>query len=72
MRLAFHIPRSNYYRLLTPVIDEALGRGLTVECWHDYGEARGGSKGYLFPDRDAAPKFVNTSLGFTRNTRMLY
>ena len=59
MRLAFHIPRSNYYRLLTPVIDEALGRGLTVECWHDYGEARGGSKGYLFPDRDAAPKFVN-------------
>ena len=59
MRLAFHIPRSNYYRLLTPVIDEALARGLGVECWHDYGEARGGSKGYLFPDRDVVPKFAN-------------
>jgi hypothetical protein len=59
VRIAFPIWRLNFYRLLTPVIDEALGRGITVECWHDYGVARDGHKGYQFPEIDAAPKFLN-------------
>lgn len=59
MRVAFPIGRLNYYRLLVPVIEESLARGLTVECWHDYGAARDGHKGYEFPDLDGAPKFAS-------------
>lgn len=58
MRLAFPIWRQTHYRLLTPVIEEALARGLTVECWHDYAQPRDGHKGYQFPDVDDAPKFA--------------
>jgi hypothetical protein len=35
MRAAFLIDRPTQYRLLGPAIDEALGRGWHVECWHD-------------------------------------
>ena len=35
MKLAFSIGAPNHYRLLGPVIDRALGRGWTVECWQD-------------------------------------
>jgi hypothetical protein len=35
MRLAFSIGAPNHYRLLGPVIDRALARGWTVECWQD-------------------------------------
>jgi hypothetical protein len=64
VRVAFPISRLNYYRLLAPVIDEALARGLAVECWHDYGAARGGHKGYEFPDLDLAPKFAGGTPAF--------
>jgi hypothetical protein len=41
MRIAFPIHRSNYYRPLGPVIEEALRRGHHVECWHDTMRGRG-------------------------------
>lgn len=37
MKIAFHIPRLNWYRVFSPAIDEALRRGHHVECWHDAG-----------------------------------
>jgi hypothetical protein len=55
MRLALLILRKNYYRLLGPVVEEALGRGHTVECWHDWSGPRRGGKAYEFPD--TAPAF---------------
>jgi hypothetical protein len=55
MRLAVLILRKNYYRLLGPVVEEALGRGHTVECWHDWSGPRRGGKSYEFPD--TAPRF---------------
>lgn len=59
MRVAFLIERASYYRLLGPIIDEALRQGWTTECWHDYSHARVGHKGYLFPHIEAAPQFRN-------------
>lgn len=55
MRIAFLIHRKNYYRLLAPVIDEALRRGHQVDCWHDWSHPRSGGKSYEFPD--SAPRF---------------
>jgi hypothetical protein len=55
MKLAFVILRKNYYRLLGPVVEEALSRGYAVDCWHDWSGSRRGSKGSEFPD--AAPAF---------------
>ena len=55
MRLAILIRRKNYYRLLGPVVEEALGRGHAVECWHDWSGARRGGKASEFPD--SAPAF---------------
>ncbi len=49
-RIAFPIHRKNYYRLLGPVVDEALRRGWRAECWHDWGHARRGGKASEFPD----------------------
>jgi hypothetical protein len=43
MRIAFHILRMNWYRLLAPVIDEAMRRGNVVECWHNVGNKNLGS-----------------------------
>jgi hypothetical protein len=55
MRIACLITRKNYYRLLGPVVEEALARGHAVECWHDWSGPRTGPKGSEFPD--AAPRF---------------
>lgn len=40
MKIAFHIQRMNWYRVLSSAIEEALRRGHHVECWHD-ASARG-------------------------------
>jgi len=56
MRIAVLIRRKNYYRLLGPVVEEALARDLAVECWHDGSGPRRGAKGSEFPD--AAPRFA--------------
>src|SRR5262245_7069296 len=48
MRLAFLIKRKNYYRLLGPVVEEALRRGHAVQCWHDWSGSRDSVK--EFPD----------------------
>jgi hypothetical protein len=57
MRLGVVIRRKNMYRLLAPVIDAALGRGWSVTCLHDVAQARGGFKGYEFPDLADVPRF---------------
>ncbi len=54
MRVALLILRKNYYRLLGPVVEEALRRGHAVECWHDWSGARRGGKASEFPDRTPA------------------
>lgn len=60
MKLAFLIQRKNYYRLLGPVVEEALRRGYQVECWHDWSQPRRGKKASeLFPD--APPAFPTGS-----------
>lgn len=50
MRIAFLIKRKNYYRLLGPVVEEALRRAYQVECWHDYSHTRTSGKAAEFPD----------------------
>jgi hypothetical protein len=55
MRIAVLIRRKNYYRLLGPVVEEALARGHAVECWHDWSGPRRGGKASEFPD--TAPAF---------------
>ncbi len=55
MRLAFLIQRKNYYRLLGPVVEEALRRDYRVDCWHDWSQPRRGGKRSEFPD--AVPAF---------------
>jgi hypothetical protein len=50
MRIALPIHRKNYYRLLGPVVEEALRRGHRVECWHDWAHPRRGGKSAEFPD----------------------
>ena len=57
MRVIFLVYRTNYYRYFTPVIQEALRRGYTVECWHDYSAPRTGNKGFSFPDIQFVPDF---------------
>jgi len=56
MRIAVLIRRKNYYRLLGPVVEEAVARGHAVDCWHDWSGPRRGAKGSEFPD--AAPRFA--------------
>jgi hypothetical protein len=50
LSLVFVIERKNYYRVLGPVVDAALRRGLAVECWHDHAQPRWGTKASEFPD----------------------
>jgi hypothetical protein len=57
MKVGVVIERSNYYRLLGPVVDAALARGWEVVCLHDYAQPRGGFKGHLFPALTAVPRF---------------
>lgn len=59
MKAAVIVARNPEYRLLAPVIDAALARGWSVECWHDYGQPQDGSKGYQFASTSTAPRFVN-------------
>ena len=63
LRLVFVVERKNYYRVMGPVVDAALRRGWTVECWHDWAQPRWGTKASEFPDavptfRWGAPKVV--------------
>ncbi len=57
MRLGVVITRNNYYRLLGPVVEAALARGMEVVALHDGAQARRGHKGYEFPAADRAPRF---------------
>ena len=50
MRVVFLIHRKNYYRLLAPVVEEALRRGYQTVCCHDWSHPRQGGKSYEFPD----------------------
>jgi len=59
VKIAFLVQRINFYRLYGPIVDEALRQGWDVECWHDYGQAREGQKGYNFPAVESAPRFVS-------------
>ena len=59
MKASFIIWRISHYRILAPVIEEALARGWSVECWHDYEHPKNGSKGYQFPQLDQVPIFKN-------------
>lgn len=55
MKIAVLILRKNYYRLLGPVVEEALARGHVVECCHDWSGSRRSGKASEFPD--GAPAF---------------
>ncbi|MEM6883890.1 MAG: hypothetical protein AAF571_02585 [Verrucomicrobiota bacterium] len=48
----------NFYRLLAPVIEEALRRGWHVECWHDVSGERQHSQKEC-PQVEAIPTFKN-------------
>jgi hypothetical protein len=63
MKIGVVIERSNYYRLLGPVVDAALARGWQVVCLHDYAQPRDGSKGYLFPAVERMPRFRHGTPG---------
>ncbi len=54
-RVVFIAERKNYYRVFGPVVDAALRDGWAVECWHDWGQPRWGTKASEFPD--SAPSF---------------
>lgn len=54
MSLAFIIERTNYYRLLGPIIEVALRQGREVECWHCYDLP---SKPGEFPTVESVPRF---------------
>src|SRR5262249_44235124 len=58
MRLAFLIVRKNYYRLLGPVVEEALARGHAVECWHDVSAPLAWEKGAQSPGAPPARPVV--------------
>lgn len=56
MKLAFLINRANNFRHYSPLIDEALVRGHSVECWHDYfSSTKDSEKGYLYPEIAKSP-----------------
>ncbi len=57
MKVVFLIRHLSNYRLLGPVIDQALRAGLQVECWPDYGFSESNTKTYLFPDGALTPRF---------------
>lgn len=57
MRIGFLIQRRSYYRLLGPIIERALAREWTVECWHDWSQPRRGTKATEFPE--TMPSFQN-------------
>jgi len=59
IRFVVIIQRITEYWLLAPIIEEALTKPWSVECWHDTSWSREGLKGYQFPDLESVPKFVN-------------
>jgi hypothetical protein len=59
VKAAILISRTTEYKLFAPIVEAALARGWEVQCWHNYGEARTGAKGYQFPSVDAVPVFRN-------------
>lgn len=58
MKLGFFIDRNPYYKILAPVIDEALRRGHDVTCFLDYSQPKTRMKGYQFPSIDTVPTFL--------------
>ena len=57
MKICFIIYRIVDFQLLSPIIDEALKLNWKVECWHNYGHSKTGTKGYQFPDINKCLKF---------------
>jgi hypothetical protein len=56
MKLAFLINRANNFRHFASIIETALKRGHTVECWHDYySTSKDSAKGYIFPEISKSP-----------------
>ncbi|MDD5594698.1 MAG: hypothetical protein PHY94_00435 [Candidatus Omnitrophica bacterium] len=60
MKIVFLIEKHNYYRNFTPLIEEGLARGHTIECWHNYSRPRTGQKWYNFPNINNAPVFTSS------------
>lgn len=56
MKIVFPILRLNWYRLMSPVIDEAMRRGHEVECWHNCDGKNWSSN---TPSKDRVPHFLN-------------
>ena len=54
MKIAFHILRMTWYRLLAPCIDKALDMGWHVECWHNTSNP---SIGAQMPKPNSVPSF---------------
>ncbi|MBU1564937.1 MAG: hypothetical protein KJ630_04830 [Proteobacteria bacterium] len=54
MKIVFHIPRMNWYRVLSPLIEEAARVGHDVECWHHVGAT---TLGENRPNRPKVPDF---------------
>jgi hypothetical protein len=58
VRIAFPILRLNWYRIVAPIIDEALKQGHQVECWHNRDPANWASNS---PDLARMPAFQHGS-----------
>lgn len=56
MKIAFPIFRFNWYRTVAPVVDEALKRGHSVECWHNTSSENTGQN---LPSESMFPRFRN-------------
>ncbi|MFH0780863.1 MAG: hypothetical protein V2B20_02780 [Pseudomonadota bacterium] len=54
LKIVFHIPRMNWYRVLSPLIDETIRRGHIVECWHQSGAK---ALGENCPNNEKVPEF---------------
>lgn len=55
-KIAFIILRMNFYRLLSPLINEALKQGWEVECWHEVLEIKGAYAKEI-PNKSEVPSF---------------
>jgi len=56
MKISFIIEKNNFFTFLGPIIDSALQREFTVECWL-YNKKVNGSKDYLTPTDKDIPDF---------------
>ena len=59
MKIAFLIEKNTFYRMFSPLIEEALLRGHDVYCLHDAAAINNGVKGYLYPALNDVPTFRN-------------